>query len=243
MSTSTGGSSSNERSQAATQPTTRPTMAPPTATVTKLTAAPPRSERAADAYRRHRQSIGRERRGVVHQALALEDDHQPSRQVELSGDRCGGDRVRRRHDGAEGDGDRPPELRGERHHHRRDGQRGHEDESDCQEADRPDVAPQLAWRQEVRRRKEDRRQEQDEHQVRDRARRGDASRSSTNPRPSPATTIRIGYGTPIRAASRVTAATTASSRRMSSISSTAAKRRAGPPGARCDPQTCRMGHA
>lgn len=47
-------------------------------------------------------------------------------------------------------------------------------------------------------------------------------RNGSTPRPSPATTIRIGYGTPSRWASSVTAATTARNRRTSSSTSTGA---------------------
>ena len=59
-----------------------------------------------------------------------------------------------------------PTCRRHDHHHRGNGQRGREDQTNGQEADRADVAPQLARRKEEGRGEEDRRQEHRQDQLR-----------------------------------------------------------------------------
>ena len=71
----------------------------------------PRVERReAPAHRGgHGHPVGHERGRVVHEALALDDVHEPARGAELAHDRRGGHRIGRRDDGAEREGQRPRE--------------------------------------------------------------------------------------------------------------------------------------
>ena len=107
------------------------------------------------------EAVHREGGRVVHEALALEDDHEPARKVQPAGDRGGGDRVGRGDDGAERDRHRPAQLghQGNRHDRDRHGRGDHQ--ADGQQGDRPDVAPQVADREEERAGEEDRRQEEE----------------------------------------------------------------------------------
>ncbi len=66
---------------------------------------------------------------------------------------------------AQRDGNGPANLRGDRHDHRRDGQRGGEGETHGKEGDRPNVAPQIARRKEESGRKENRWQQQRQHDL------------------------------------------------------------------------------
>ena len=68
------------------------------------------------------------------------------------------------------------------HHHRRDGQRGREDEANGEEGDRAHVAPELAWRQEEGRGEEDRRKEDRQDQLRIQL---DARHAGHQPDPKP----------------------------------------------------------
>ena len=71
----------------------------------------PRVERREAAAHRggHGHPVGHERGRVVHEALALDDVHEPARGAELAHDRRGGHRIGRRDDRAEREGQRPRE--------------------------------------------------------------------------------------------------------------------------------------
>ena len=115
--------------------------------------------------RRDRGPIEHERRGVVDQALALEDGHDPIGDAQASGDGTGGDGVGRRDDGAEGDRRRPAQPG---HDEARDGgdHRGRgQHQPDREQRDRTQIGPEVAERGEVRRGKQDGRQKDQEHQI------------------------------------------------------------------------------
>ena len=96
------------RTSESTQPMPRPTPTPPTTASAKLPAMAHGFEHG-DAHDRHDRGVERdEGRGVVQQALALEDRHQAAGKLQASGDGRHGHGIRRRDDRAEG------ERRGER---------------------------------------------------------------------------------------------------------------------------------
>ena len=111
------------------------------------------------------EAVGHERRGVVDQALALDQRHEPAREAEAGADRRRRDGIGRRHDGADHEADRPRQAsdhgvadRGH-HEHRR------EHEAHREQGDRPRIGAQVAQRGEEGARVEQRRQESDEHDV------------------------------------------------------------------------------
>ena len=80
------------------------------------------------------EAVHRQRRRVVHEALALEDDHEPAREVQPPGDRRGRDRVGRGDDGTERHRHRPAQLGHQGNRHDRDRDRRGDHEPDGQQA-------------------------------------------------------------------------------------------------------------
>ena len=121
-------------------------------------------ERSADG-RADRGLVEHERGSVVDEALALDDRDDPPRRAQARRDLGRRERVGRRHDRPEREGDGPrksdPRVRDDRN---RDHRRGHEPER--QQRDRPLVRAQVAQRGEERAGVEERRQDGHEHDVR-----------------------------------------------------------------------------
>ena len=119
----------------------------------------------AGGRRGDREAIDHESGRVVHQALALEDRHDAARHAHALEDGGRGDRVGRRHDGAECERAGPAERRHE--HVRDDGDRasGEDHETEGEEEDRPQVGFEITQRREITARKEQRRQEHEEDEL------------------------------------------------------------------------------
>ena len=124
-----------------------------------------RRERAAGG-RGDGDAVDRQRRRVVQQTLAFEDRHDLPRQSEPRRDRGGGDRVRRRDDGAQRDRDGPRKAGNERVGDHGNRQRRREDQADRERADGAEVGAQAPHRREVRGDIEERRQDDEEDEVR-----------------------------------------------------------------------------
>ena len=116
--------------------------------------------------RRDGNAVQHETRAVVHEALALDDQHELARDTEAAGDRGRGDRVGRRDDGAEDEGRRPRKpvddlVRDDCHPDRR-----HRDEADREQPDRADIRFQLAERGEEGSAVQERRKHAEEDELR-----------------------------------------------------------------------------
>nr|WP_267128265.1 hypothetical protein [Baekduia soli] len=115
-------------------------------------------ERARD-HGRHRELVGDEARGVVDEALALDDGHQAPGRARAHGDLHGRHRVGRRDDRADHERRRPGQPVDEPVGHRGDGHGRGDDEPHGQRADGPHVGAQVLQRGEERRGVQQRRQE------------------------------------------------------------------------------------
>jgi hypothetical protein len=91
----------------------------------------------------HRHPVGDERGGVVHEALALDEVHEPARGAELPHDRRGGHGIGRRDDRPKREGERPrhPDHLVRDH---RDRPHRQQHQADRCDRDRPQVAAQRA---------------------------------------------------------------------------------------------------
>ena len=94
------------------------------------------------AHRHDREAIKDERRRVVRQSLALENDEQAPRKLHALRDRQRRHRVGRRNDGAQYEADRPGKAQQEMGR-RGDGDRGEHDTADRQQRDRAQVEAEL----------------------------------------------------------------------------------------------------
>ncbi len=103
--------------------------------------------------------------GVVDQALALEDRDDPSGHAHAARDRGGGNGVRRRDDGTEGQGSRELEPGNQRPGHQADRERREDDRPDGQDADRLVVGAYVDERRADGRGVQQRRQQPDEHDL------------------------------------------------------------------------------
>ena len=119
----------------------------------------------AGDHRADRQPVNEQGTGVVEEALAFEDRHEPLRRLERAqhGGRRG--RVRRRDDGAEGNGGGPLEPGNHRAGNTGDGERGQADADDDQPRDRPPVVSQIPQRRVVGGVQQHRRDEQRQREV------------------------------------------------------------------------------
>ncbi len=121
---------------------------------------------AAGQRRRHGEAVEHEARGVVDEALALQDRDHPAGQGDPGQHRLGGDRVGGRHDGAQREAGRPGQDRRRRVGDEPDRQGGEQDRAQRQGQDRAEACPEVAPDGEVGRFEQERRQEQDHDQVR-----------------------------------------------------------------------------
>ena len=113
-----------------------------------------------------RKLVRHQTRGVVHEALALEDGHDSSRNLQPADDRRGRDRIGRRDDGAQHERNRPAHLR---HHGVRypcHGRGGRDHQPQRQEANGSPVRREVAPRRERGRREQQRRQEDQQSELR-----------------------------------------------------------------------------
>ena len=100
--------------------------------------------------RTHRQAVDEQRRGVVEQALSLEDDQQPVRRPELSQDCRRRGRIGRRHDRAERERRSPGHSGDHRAGSPSDRGNGEQDQDDGQTHHRPEMPAKVSRRGVVR---------------------------------------------------------------------------------------------
>jgi hypothetical protein len=86
-------------------------------------------ERAGDCRDCH--PVDQQRRCVIEQALALQDRHDAARRAELAEHSCSGDRIRRGHDRAQGNGSGDGKV-GELPAYQRHRRCGQHDRDECQ---------------------------------------------------------------------------------------------------------------
>ena len=123
------------------QPTPIPHTTSPATIATKLPPAVDERKRSR-AHRHDREAIKDERRRVIGQPLALENDDQAPWKLHALRDRQGRHRVGRRNDGAQDEPDRPGKAQQEMGR-RGDGDRGEHDTADRQQRDRAEVEAEL----------------------------------------------------------------------------------------------------
>ncbi len=124
-----------------------------------------RQREMPDHDRGKRKAIEDQRRGIIGEPFALEDDQEPARHVEPARDRERRHHVGRRDDGSQQKGDGPGQadhvVRGGRHH-----RRGEDHRANREQHDRAQIVPELAPAHGDARGVDQRRQHHQEHQFR-----------------------------------------------------------------------------
>jgi hypothetical protein len=128
----------------------------------------------AGQSRRHGKTEQDQARGVVEQALAFQQHHQPARQGHAFEDCFCGYRVRRRHDGAERKTRRPRQIGHDPVRDQANRKRGERHGSDGQQQYAPKISTEIRPGGEIGPVHQQRRQEQDEDQLRIETDRGEA---------------------------------------------------------------------
>ena len=154
-----------DRICAITHPTARPIAHPPSRRDGEGRERPRPRQRAPDRGR-DGDSVDRQRRRVVEQALSFEERHDPSRHGEPRDDGGGRDLVGRRDDRAERQRDGPRDAGNQRVRDDGHRSRGRDDQADREGGDIAQVRAQAAQRREEGRRVEDRREDEEEDEVR-----------------------------------------------------------------------------